>query len=106
VDIAHLVKISPEIPVDKAALLSCGVSTGIGAAWKVANVEEGSTIAIFGLGAVGLAVAEGARLRGAAKIIGIDTNSDKFELGKVVLYIFLSFNFLERFFLFFGVGLF
>ncbi|KAL1225803.1 Alcohol dehydrogenase-like 1 [Cardamine amara subsp. amara] len=70
VDIAHLVKISPEIPVDKAALLSCGVSTGLGAAWKVADVEEGSTVAVFGLGAVGLAVAEGARLRGAAKIIG------------------------------------
>ncbi|XP_019094256.1 PREDICTED: alcohol dehydrogenase-like 1 isoform X2 [Camelina sativa] len=82
VDIAHLVKISPEIPVNKAALLSCGVSTGIGGAWKVANVDEGSTVAVFGLGAVGLAVAEGARLRRAAKIIGVDTNSDKFELGK------------------------
>ncbi|CAH2033617.1 unnamed protein product [Thlaspi arvense] len=82
VDIAHLVKISPEIPVDKAALLSCGVSTGVGAAWKVADVGEGSTVAVFGLGAVGLAVAEGARLRGAAKIIGVDLNPDKFELGK------------------------
>ncbi|KAJ4879651.1 Uncharacterized protein Rs2_36705 [Raphanus sativus] len=82
VDIAHLVKISPEIPVDKAALLSCCVSTGVGAAWKVANVEEGSTVAIFGLGAVGLAVAEGARLRGAAKIIGVDLNPEKFEIGK------------------------
>ncbi|CAA7027254.1 unnamed protein product [Microthlaspi erraticum] len=82
VDIAHLVKISPEIPVDKASLLSCGVSTGVGAAWKVADVEEGSTVAIFGLGAVGLAVAEGARLRGAKQIIGVDLNSDKFELGR------------------------
>ncbi|ESQ34552.1 hypothetical protein EUTSA_v10007889mg [Eutrema salsugineum] len=82
VDIAHLVKISPEIPVDKAALLGCGVSTGVGAAWKVADVEEGSTVAIFGLGAVGLAVAEGARLRGASKIIGVDLNPDKFEIGK------------------------
>ncbi|KAG7541931.1 GroES-like superfamily [Arabidopsis thaliana x Arabidopsis arenosa] len=82
VDIAHLVKLSPDIPVDKAALLSCGVSTGIGAAWKVANVEKGSTVAVFGLGAVGLAVAEGARLRGAGKIIGVDLNPEKFELGK------------------------
>ncbi|KAJ0257611.1 Alcohol dehydrogenase-like 2 [Hirschfeldia incana] len=82
VDIAHLVKISPDIPVDKAALLSCGVSTGVGATWKVAAVEEGSTVAVFGLGAVGLAVAEGARMRGAAKIIGVDLNPDKFELGK------------------------
>ncbi|KAL0799957.1 hypothetical protein Bca101_055132 [Brassica carinata] len=82
VDIAHLVKISPEIPVHKAALLSCCVSTGVGAAWKVAGVEEGSTVAIFGLGAVGLAVAEGARLHGASKIIGVDLNPDKFEIGK------------------------
>ncbi|KFK44338.1 hypothetical protein AALP_AA1G245100 [Arabis alpina] len=83
IDIAHLVKISHDIPVDKASLLSCGVSTGIGAAWKVADVEAGSTVAIFGLGAVGLAVAEGARLRGAARIIGVDLNPDKFEQGKI-----------------------
>ncbi|XP_010498712.1 PREDICTED: alcohol dehydrogenase-like 2 [Camelina sativa] len=82
VDIAHLVKISSEIPVHKAALLGCCVSTGVGAVWKVADVEEGSTVAIFGLGAVGLAVAEGARLRGAAKVIGVDLNPDKFEIGK------------------------
>lgn len=82
VDITHVVKINHEMPVDKACLLSCGVSTGVGAAWKVAEVEEGSTVAIFGLGAVGLAVAEGARLRGASKIIGVDTNSQKFELGE------------------------
>ncbi|CAI0549237.1 unnamed protein product, partial [Linum tenue] len=55
---------------------------GVGAAWKAAEVEEGSTVAIFGLGAVGLAVAEGARMRGASKIIGVDLNADKFELGK------------------------
>ncbi|KAG5379036.1 hypothetical protein IGI04_026878 [Brassica rapa subsp. trilocularis] len=88
VDIAHLVKISPEIPVHKAALLSCCVSTGVGAAWKVAGVEEGSTVAIFGLGAVGLAVAEGARLHGASKIIGVDLNPDKFEIG--VIYLLLA----------------
>ncbi|XWS25303.1 hypothetical protein CRYUN_Cryun27aG0057700 [Craigia yunnanensis] len=82
VDVAHVVKISSEIPVDKACLLSCGVSTGIGAAWKVADIEEGSTVAIFGLGAVGLAVAEGARLRRASKIIGVDLNPEKFEIGK------------------------
>ncbi|KAF3533246.1 hypothetical protein DY000_02037771 [Brassica cretica] len=82
VDIAHLVKISPEIPVDRAVLLSCGVSTGIGAAWRTADIEEGSTVAVFGLGAVGLAVGEGARLRGAAQIIGIDINPDKFAIGK------------------------
>ncbi|XVF39562.1 hypothetical protein PTKIN_Ptkin01aG0043800 [Pterospermum kingtungense] len=82
VDVAHVVKISSEIPIDKACLLSCGVSTGIGAAWKVADIEEGSTVAIFGLGAIGLAVAEGARLRRASKIIGVDLNPEKFEIGK------------------------
>ncbi|KAK4559803.1 hypothetical protein RGQ29_008830 [Quercus rubra] len=82
VDVTHAVKITPEIPVDKACLLGCGVSTGIGAAWKVADVEEGSTVAIFGLGPVGLAVAEGARQRGALKIIAVDLNPEKFNIGK------------------------
>ncbi|KAE9457399.1 hypothetical protein C3L33_10698, partial [Rhododendron williamsianum] len=81
-DVANVVKISSDIPVDKACLLSCGVTTGVGAAWKVAEVEQGSTVAIFGLGAVGLAVAEGARLRGASKIIGVDLNPDKYGIGK------------------------
>ncbi|KAL4604197.1 alcohol dehydrogenase-like 2 [Castanea sativa] len=82
VDVTHAVKITPEIPVDKACLLGCGVSTGIGAAWKVAEVEEGSMVAIFGLGPVGLAVAEGARQRGALKIIAVDLNPEKFDIGK------------------------
>lgn len=82
VDTAHITKIDQCIPPEKACLLSCGVSTGVGAAWKVAAVEEGSTVAVFGLGAVGLAVAEGSRLRGATKIIGVDLNPDKFELGR------------------------
>ncbi|PHT84268.1 Alcohol dehydrogenase-like 4, partial [Capsicum annuum] len=75
VDVTHIVKMSPNFPIDKASLLSCGVSTGLGAAWKVAEIEGGSTVAIFGLGAV----AEGARLRGASKIIGVDLNPQKFE---------------------------
>ncbi|GJY69453.1 alcohol dehydrogenase-like 7 protein [Tanacetum coccineum] len=56
VDIAHLTKIGPETPANRACLLSCGVSTGVGAAWKTAKVEAGTTVAIFGLGAIGLAV--------------------------------------------------
>ncbi|XP_020229124.2 alcohol dehydrogenase-like 4 [Cajanus cajan] len=64
--------------IKRFTLLSCGVSTGVGAAWNTANVHSGSTVAVFGLGAVGLAVAEGARARGASKIIGVDINSDKF----------------------------
>ncbi|WJX34996.1 hypothetical protein P8452_23046 [Trifolium repens] len=82
VDVTHLVKIVQDFPLDKACLLSCGVSTGVGAAWKVADVEKGSRVAIFGLGAAGLAVALGAKQRGASMIIGIDLNQDKFEIGK------------------------
>ncbi|RWV78197.1 hypothetical protein GW17_00060865, partial [Ensete ventricosum] len=54
----------------------------VGAAWKAAAVEPKSTVAVFGLGSVGLAVAEGARLQGAGRIIGVDLNPDKFEIGK------------------------
>ncbi|XP_074263871.1 alcohol dehydrogenase-like 7 [Silene latifolia] len=82
VDVAHLAKINPVIPPDRACLLSCGISTGVGAAWKTAKVEAGSTVAIFGLGVIGLAVAEGARLCGANRIIGIDVNPAKFDTGK------------------------
>ncbi|KAL8059332.1 hypothetical protein ABFX02_03G079300 [Erythranthe guttata] len=82
VHVANLTKIDPSTPPNRACLLSCGVSTGVGAAWKSANVEAGSTVAIFGLGSIGLAVAEGARLCGAAKIIGIDVNPEKFEISK------------------------
>ncbi|KAK9946843.1 hypothetical protein M0R45_012286 [Rubus argutus] len=83
VDIAHVTKMDSAIPLTKAAgLLGCGVSTGVGAAWRTANVEPGSTVAIFGLGSIGLAVAEGARLCGATRIIGVDVNQDKFEIGK------------------------
>ncbi|KAE9459683.1 hypothetical protein C3L33_08450, partial [Rhododendron williamsianum] len=54
---------------------------GLGGAWNTANVKPGSTVAVFGLGAVGLAAAEGARTRGASKIIGVDINSQKFIKG-------------------------
>ncbi|KAK4276464.1 hypothetical protein QN277_014611 [Acacia crassicarpa] len=82
VDVANLAKIHPSLPPNRACLLSCGVSTGVGAAWVTAAVEAGSTVAIFGLGSIGLAVAEGARLCGAGRIIGVDLNPDKFEIGK------------------------
>ncbi|XP_047320423.1 alcohol dehydrogenase-like 2 [Impatiens glandulifera] len=82
VDVANVVKINEDITPDKACLFGCGISTGLGAAMKVAEVEQGSSVAVFGLGAVGLAVAEGARLRGASKIIGVDLNPNKFEIGK------------------------
>nr|KJB24124.1 hypothetical protein B456_004G129000 [Gossypium raimondii] len=84
-DSACVVKIDTKAPLEKMSLLSCGVSTGVGAAWNVANLQPGSSVAIFGLGAVGLAqVAEGARVRGASKIIGVDINPSKFFKGKAV----------------------
>ncbi|XP_058224688.1 alcohol dehydrogenase-like 3 [Rhododendron vialii] len=83
-DSACVVKIDSEAPLKKMTLLSCGVSTGLGGAWNTANVKPGSTVAVFGLGAVGLAAAEGARTRGASKIIGVDINSQKFIKGKAM----------------------
>ncbi|KAG6533402.1 hypothetical protein ZIOFF_007270 [Zingiber officinale] len=81
-DVHCAAKISPAAPLGHMCLLGCGISTGVGAAWNTANVTRGSTVAVFGLGAVGLVVAEGARYRKASKIIGIDINPDKFALGK------------------------
>ncbi|KAI5073978.1 hypothetical protein GOP47_0011991 [Adiantum capillus-veneris] len=75
-------KISQEVPLDKACLFACGVSTGLGAVWNIAKVHAGSAVAIFGLGTIGLAVADGARSAGASRIIGVDTNPSKFELAK------------------------
>lgn len=76
------VKVGLTVPMDRVCLLSCGVSSGLGAVWNVANVSKGSSVAIFGLGTVGLSVAQGAKLRGASKIIGVDTNPEKQEKGK------------------------
>ncbi|CAH9135826.1 unnamed protein product [Cuscuta epithymum] len=84
VDITHVTKVDPALPPSRACLLGCGVSTGVGAVWKTADVEAGSTVAIFGLGVIGLSVAEGARLRGAKTIIGVDLNPEKAEIGKKV----------------------
>ncbi|XP_059630566.1 alcohol dehydrogenase 1-like isoform X2 [Cornus florida] len=75
-------KINPLAPLDKVCLLSCGISTGLGAALNVAKPTKGSTVAVFGLGAVGLAAAEGARIAGASRIIGVDLNSNRFDQAK------------------------
>nr|AKC05449.1 ADH [Stipa purpurea] len=72
-------KINPEAPLDKVCVLSCGISTGLGASINVAKPPKGSSVAIFGLGAVGLAAAEGARIAGASRIIGVDLNANRFE---------------------------
>ncbi|KAL8535644.1 hypothetical protein ACS0TY_011320 [Phlomoides rotata] len=84
VDSGCAVKIHPKAPLHQMSLLSCGVSTGLGAVWNTANVEAGSTVAVFGLGAVGLAAVEGARARGASRIIGVDINSQKRIKGEAI----------------------
>lgn len=75
-------KIDPAAPLDKVCLLGCGVPTGYGAALNTAGVEPGSNCVIWGLGAVGLAVALGCKAAGAKTVIGVDLNSDKFEVAK------------------------
>ncbi|XP_051125965.1 CYP enzymes assisting alcohol dehydrogenase-like isoform X2 [Andrographis paniculata] len=81
VDANYLVKVDPTIPLPQASLLSCGFTTGFGAVWKEAKVHHGSTVAVLGLGAVGLGVVEGARVQGASRIIGIDINERKRKVG-------------------------
>ncbi|XP_073032842.1 alcohol dehydrogenase 1-like [Primulina eburnea] len=82
VHVGCVAKINPAAPLDKVCVLSCGISTGLGAAMNVAKPTKGSTVAIFGLGAVGLAAAEGARICGASRIIGIDLNSNRFDAAR------------------------
>src|SRR5580698_9895763 len=74
-----MVKIEPEIPLDIAALVGCGVMTGVGAVFNAAKVEPGSTVAVVGCGGIGLSAVNGAALAGAARIIAIDTNPAKLE---------------------------
>jgi len=72
-----LVKIDTAMPLDRAALIGCGVTTGVGAALNTARVEPGSTAAVFGAGGVGLAVIQGARIGGARMIIAVDVVDSK-----------------------------
>ncbi|XP_069391379.1 alcohol dehydrogenase 1-like [Paralichthys olivaceus] len=76
-------KIDPAAPLDKVWLLGCGVCTGFGAAVNTAKVEPGSTCAVFGLGAVGLAAVMGCKAAGAKRIFAVDINPEKFEKAKV-----------------------
>lgn len=77
-----LAKIRPDAPFDKVCYIGCGVTTGIGAVINTAKVEPGSTVAVFGLGGIGLNVVQGARLVGADRIIGIDLNPDREALAR------------------------
>ncbi|MEM6437910.1 MAG: S-(hydroxymethyl)glutathione dehydrogenase/class III alcohol dehydrogenase, partial [Cyanobacteria bacterium P01_D01_bin.115] len=77
-----LAKINPQAPLEKACLLGCGITTGIGAVLNTAKVEAGATVVVFGLGGVGLSVVQGAVMAKAGRIIAVDINPDKFELAK------------------------
>lgn len=77
-----LAKIDKAAPLEKVCLLGCGVTTGLGAVYNTANVQAGDTVAVFGLGGIGLACIMGAKEVGASRIIGVDINADKFELAK------------------------
>lgn len=75
-------KINPKIDPKQACLYGCGIATGLGAVWNTAKVEPFSSVAVFGLGAVGLAVVQAAKAIGANQIVGIDMNEKKFEIAK------------------------
>jgi len=78
----NLVKIDPKVPLDRAALVGCAVTTGVGAVFNTARVEPGSTVAVFGCGGVGLNVIQGAAIAGAERILAIDTMESKLEMAK------------------------
>src|SRR5437588_5761281 len=75
-----VVRIDPEIPLDRAALVGCGVLTGVGAALRTSGLQAGQTVAVFGCGGVGLSIIQGARLGGARQIIAVDVFAAKLEI--------------------------
>lgn len=77
-----LAKISPDANPEQVCLLGCGVTTGLGAVKNTAKVQRGDSVAVFGLGGIGLAVIQGAKLAEASRIIAVDTNPGKFELAR------------------------
>ncbi len=77
-----LAKVNKEAPLEEVCLLGCGVTTGMGAVMNTAKVEEGATVAIFGLGGIGLSAVIGATMAKASRIIAIDINESKFELAR------------------------
>src|SRR3954469_17414684 len=82
VSVENLIKVDPKIPFEVAALVGCGVTTGVGAVFNTAKVAPGSSVAVFGCGGVGLSVIQGARIAGAERIIAIDTLEAKLAMAK------------------------
>lgn len=79
-----LVRIDPDLPLDRAALVGCGVLTGVGAALRSSGLQAGQTVAVFGCGGVGLSIIQGARIGGARQIIAVDQFDSKLEMAKAV----------------------
>lgn len=77
-----LVKIRPDMPLDRAALIGCAVTTGLGAVFRTAAVTPGQTVAIIGCGGVGLSAIQGARIAGAGRIIAVDIAPAKLDMAK------------------------
>lgn len=78
----NVVKIDPKVPLDRAALVGCAVTTGVGAVFNTARVEPGATVAVFGCGGVGLNAIQGAAIAGAQRILAIDTVAAKLDMAK------------------------
>jgi S-(hydroxymethyl)glutathione dehydrogenase / alcohol dehydrogenase len=77
-----VVKVRPEMPLDRAALVGCGVMTGVGAVFNTAKVEPGSTVTVVGCGGIGLNAVQAAHLSGASRVIAVDLNPMKLELAR------------------------
>jgi S-(hydroxymethyl)glutathione dehydrogenase/alcohol dehydrogenase len=77
-------KINPKAPLEKVCLLGCGITTGIGAVLNTAKVTPGSTVAVFGLGGIGLSVVQGAVMAKASRIIAVDLNPSKWPMAKTL----------------------
>ncbi|MBX3687985.1 S-(hydroxymethyl)glutathione dehydrogenase/class III alcohol dehydrogenase [Dokdonella sp.] len=77
-------KVNPAAPLDKVCLLGCGITTGIGAVLNTAKVTPGASVAVFGLGGIGMSVIQGAVMAQAQRILAIDTNPDKFVMAKAL----------------------
>src|SRR5205085_10053027 len=78
----NLIKVDAKIPFEVAALVGCGVTTGVGAVFNTAKVAPGSSVAVFGCGGVGLSVIQGARIAGVDRIIALDTLESKLEMAR------------------------
>ena len=78
-----VVKIREDMPLDKAALIGCGVTTGVGAVFKTARIEPGSSVCVVGAGGIGLSAIQGARIAGAGRVIAVDVTDDKLETARI-----------------------